>query len=53
MPSITVRAVIPHYFVEAEALREIYAGFAAVIPKSVAFSIALSHSLNGLLNLRR
>jgi hypothetical protein len=55
LPSITVRAVIPHYFAESEApVREIGAGFGSRHPGSrLARSIAFSRCLIGLLNLRR
>ena len=50
-----MRAVIPHYFAEAEApVREIGAGFGSRHPGSrLPRSIALSRCLHGLLNLRR
>ena len=53
--TITVRAVIPHYFAEAKApVREIGAGFGSRHPGSrLARSIAFSRCLQGLLNLRR
>ena len=53
--TITVRAVVPHYFAEANApVREIGAGFGSRQPGGrLARSIALSRCLHGLLNLRR
>ena len=53
--TIKVRAVIPHYFAEANApVREIGAGFGSRQPGGrLARSIALSRCLHGLLNLRR
>jgi hypothetical protein len=53
--TITVRAVIPHYFAEASApVREIGSGFGSRQPGGrLARSIALSRCLHGLLNLRR
>ena len=55
MQSITVRAVIPHYFAEAtRPVREIGSGFGSRHPGSrLARSIAFSRCLHGLLNLRR
>ena len=53
--TITVRAVVPHYFAEANApVHEIGAGFGSRQPGGrLARSIALSRCLHGLLNLRR
>ena len=53
--TITVRAVVPHYFAEASSpVREIGAGFGSRQPGGrLARSIALSRCLHGLLNLRR
>ena len=53
--TLTVRAVIPHYFAESsEPVREIGSGFGSRHPGSrVARSIAFSRCLHGLLNLRR
>ena len=55
VPSITVRAVIPHFFAEASVpVREIGAGFGSrQAGGRLARSIALSRCLHGLLNLRR
>lgn len=52
--TITIRAVIPHYFAEAEApVCGIGAGFGSRLPGArLARSIALSRCLHGLLNLR-
>ena len=53
--TITVRAVVPHYFAEANApVREIGAGFGSRQPGGrLARSIALSRCMHGLLSLRR
>ena len=53
--TITVRAVIPHYFAEASTpVRELGSGFGSRHPGSrLARSIAFSRCLHGLLNLRR
>ena len=53
--TITVRAVVPHYFAEASSpVREIGAGFGSRQPGGrLARSIAFSRCLHGLLHLRR
>lgn len=55
LQTITVRAVIPHYFEEATTpVREVGSGFGSRHPGSrLARTIALSRCLHGLLNLRR